>query len=250
MSPKFAIITCSLDGRDLQRTVDSIISQSFRDFEVVIVAPQDNHAAFKFSKKLKESVRSTLVNDPRYGVYGAMNAGAEVANGEYLIFLNEGDEFNSHKSLELLNNASKKRDWAYGAYIKRSRTFQQDAVYKFNPYSIFLHRFGWKYVPHPASIISRKLFEDLRGFDASETIAADQKLFLKAAQISKPGVTDEVISIFYLGGSSSRSTLEAMKDSKRISNEIFGYMFRNRIMDSILWKLNVVTKRCLKLLMP
>lgn len=250
MSPKFSIISCSLDGKDLQRTIDSIAAQSFRDFEVVIVAPKANCIALELSRTLKQSLKSTLVNDPKNGVYEAMNAGAKAACGEYLVFLNEGDEFSSKMSLEILGNVGMKRDWAYGAYIKRSNSFLKDSLYKFNPYSIFLHRFGWRYVPHPSSIISKKLFEELNGFDTCEKIAADQKLFLKAARISVPGVTDEIISIFYLGGSSSRTTAMAMMDARRISNEIFGFAFGNKSIDSVLWKLNVATKLFLKLFIP
>lgn len=250
MSLKFSIISCSLDGKDLHRTVNSIAAQSFRDFEVIIVAPQANYIALELNETLKKSVKSTLVNDPKNGIYEAMNAGAKVACGEYLVFLNEGDEFSNQMSLEMLRNVGMRRDWAYGAYIKRSDSFRKDALYKFNPYSIYLHRFGWRYVPHPSSIISKKLFEKLNGFDTSETIAADQKLFLRAAQISEPGVTDEIISIFYLGGSSSRPTVRAMMDARRISNEIFGFALGSKFIDSILWKLNVLTKRFLKLFIP
>ena len=177
----------------------------------------------------------------------AMNAGAKVACGEYLVFLNEGDEFSSKMSLEILGNVGMKRDWAYGAYIKRSDSFRKDALYKFNPYSIYLHRFGWRYVPHPASIITKKLFDSLKGFDISERVAADQKLFLQASQISSPGVTDEIISTFSLGGSSSRSVREAMHDARRISNATFGYFLKSRALDYLFWKANAKIKAFLKL---
>jgi len=247
MSPKFSIISCSLNGRDLRRTVTSISVQNFEDYEVIIVAPKDNSNASEYVKELNKSINATLVNDPKFGVYEAMNAGAKVATGEFLIFLNEGDEFSSQISLRILSDISIKKDWAYGSYIKRNQSLNKETLYKFIPYSNFLHRFGWKYIPHPSSIISKKLFEKLNGFDVSETIAADQKLFLRAAQVSKPGVTDEVISIFYLGGSSSRPVLKAMMDAKRISNEIFGFTLNSRLIDSIVWILNIALKRFLKL---
>ena len=247
MSPKFSIISCSLDGKDLHRTVNSIAAQSFRDFEVIIVAPQANCIALELNETLKKSVKSTLVNDPKNGIYEAMNAGAKVACGEYLVFLNEGDEFSNQMSLEMLRNVGMRRDWAYGAYIKRSDSFRKDALYKFNPYSIYLHRFGWRYVPHPASIITKKLFDSLKGFDISERVAADQKLFLQASQISSPGVTDEIISTFSLGGSSSRSVREAMHDARRISNATFGYFLKSRALDYLFWKANAKIKAFLKL---
>lgn len=247
MSPKFSIISCSLNGSDLRKTVTSISIQDFEDYEVIIVAPKENLHASEYVNELKRSIDATLVNDPKSGVYEAMNAGAKTAIGEFLIFLNEGDEFSSQMSLKTLRNLSIEKDWAYGSYIKRDQTFNKDTLYKFTPYSNTLHRFGWKYIPHPSSIISKQLFEKLNGFDVSENIAADQKLFLRAAQISKPGVTDEVISIFYLGGSSSRPVAKAMMDAKRMSNEIFGFTLGSRLFDSIVWTLNIAIKRFLKL---
>ena len=240
MSPEVSIITCSLTGKELSRTIKSVLAQDFTDYEIVIVAPRDNLEINELQTKYEIKNRLSIIVDSKVGIYSAMNAGAHAATGKFLLFLNEGDELSTGSSLNALRAVSIDKDWAYGSILKRDLSTGRENIYCF-------HRFGWRYVPHPASIITKKLFDSLKGFDISERVAADQKLFLQASQISSPGVTDEIISTFSLGGSSSRSVREAMHDARRISNATFGYFLKIRALDYLFWKANAKIKAFLKL---
>jgi glycosyltransferase involved in cell wall biosynthesis len=246
MSPEVSIITCSLSGKELSRTINSVLAQDFTDYEIVIVAPSDNLQISELQTKHEIKNKLVIILDSKAGIYSAMNAGAQAARGKFLLFLNEGDELSKSSSLNVLREVSFGKDWAYGSILKRDISAGTTSVYHFAPYRRMLHRFGWKYVPHPSSIITKRLFDSLKGFDISEPIAADQKLFLRASQISSPGVTKEIISTFSLGGSSSRSVREAMHDARRISNAVFGYVLRSRLLDNVFWKANAKLKATLK----
>ena len=246
MSPEVSIITCSLSGKELSRTINSVLAQDFTDYEIVIVAPSDNLQISELQTKHEIKNKLTIILDSKAGIYSAMNVGAQAARGKLLLFLNEGDELSKSSSLNVLREVLFGKDWAYGSILKRDISAGTTSVYRFAPYRRILHRFGWRYVPHPSSIITKRLFDSLKGFDISERIAADQKLFLQASQISSPGVTKEIISTFSLGGSSSRSVREAMHDAKRISNAVFGYVLRSRLLDTVFWKANAKLKAILK----
>lgn len=246
MNPTVSIITCSLATNLLERTFVSIQTQSFSDWEWIVVTPEKDREVERIIKDFEYIEKIKVVLDDKQGIYAAMNLGARSSGGQYLVFLNEGDEFHDSKGLYNLIEAVKGKEWAYGGMLKVSSFYDKRKFYKFRPYSRTLHRFGWRYVPHPSSMVSRRVFEALGGFNIRERIAADQELFLRVSQISKPGVSKEVISQFHLGGSSSRSVRSAMKDAKRISNTVFGPILGIKIVDDLLWNLNVYLKSILK----
>jgi glycosyltransferase involved in cell wall biosynthesis len=243
-----SIVTCSLYRESLSRTLDSVLIQEYLDWELILVTPANIDIPSKYENHPKLAGRIKYVQDSKQGIYEAMNLGARVASGDYLVFLNGGDEFYNSQSLKELRKCVKENQWGYGI-IAISSQQPLARVYKFNPYFRFLHRFGWKYVPHPGSIVSKRVFEEIGGFDSKYRVAADQKLFLEAAKKYEPGISKKIISIFHLGGQSSRSVRESMKDSRDISTDIDGKIFNNKSVDNLIWTLNSSTKLCAKKLL-
>ena len=99
---KLSIITVNLNNRDgLQKTIDSVVSQTFRDFEWIVI----DGGSTDGSKELIEQNADHFaywVSEPDKGIYNAMNKGIRVARGEYLQFLNSGDWYYEPNAL---NNA-------------------------------------------------------------------------------------------------------------------------------------------------
>ena len=89
MSPEVSIITCSLSGKELSRTINSVLAQDFTDYEIVIVAPSDNLQISELQTKHEIKNKLTIILDSKAGIYSAMNAGAQAARGKLLLFLNE-----------------------------------------------------------------------------------------------------------------------------------------------------------------
>ena len=111
---KLSIITINLNNRDgLQKTIDSVVSQTFRDFEWIVI----DGGSTDGSKELIEQYAdhfSYWVSEPDKGIYNAMNKGIKVAKGEYLQFLNSGDWLVDEKALERCFWHESKADIAYG----------------------------------------------------------------------------------------------------------------------------------------
>ena len=88
---KLSIITVNLNNRDgLKKTIDSVISQTFKDFEWIVI----DGGSTDGSRELIEQYVNHFaywVSEPDKGVYNAMNKGVKKAKGEYLQFLNSGD---------------------------------------------------------------------------------------------------------------------------------------------------------------
>lgn len=108
-----SIITITYNAADtLQPTMDSVASQTWRDFEHIIVdgASQDN--TLSIARRYPD-VR--IISERDKGLYDAMNKGIRLAKGDYLIFLNSGDTFHSPTTLEAYAAAAAKgADIIYG----------------------------------------------------------------------------------------------------------------------------------------
>lgn len=104
---KFSIITASFNpGKKLLFTINSILGQEFRDFEIII---KDNGSTDGAIEKLckEERVqraiaeqRCKLIIKPDKNVYDGMNQALEACRGDYILFLNCGDRFHDNKVLD------------------------------------------------------------------------------------------------------------------------------------------------------
>jgi len=240
-----SVITCSLKGIELNKTVQSLLAQEFKDWELIVVAPIENYVAKSLRDRWDSPQELSQLNDNGTGTYAAMNLGARNARARNLMFLNEGDEFFDRYSLSALSASIESHEWAYGRLLKVDNVDKQ-SEYRFEPYSKLLHRFGWKYVPHPASIISRNVFESLGGFDERHKVAADQRLFLQMSKMFPPRVLSKPTSKFYLGGLSTRSVKDSMQDLQQVSNELFGPILGMKPLDNLFWFFNTLAKIAVK----
>jgi glycosyltransferase involved in cell wall biosynthesis len=117
---KLSIITINRNyASGLQKTIQSVLSQSFLDYEYIVIdgASTDESAALlrKYREKFVYCV-SELDN----GVYDAMNKGILVATGEYCLFLNSGDYLENPNSLKELFLYHFSEDIVYGdTFVKR-----------------------------------------------------------------------------------------------------------------------------------
>lgn len=105
MNSKLSIITvCYQDVLGLQKTMDSVLCQSWTDFEHVVVDGGSDDGTQELLHKYemlyaKRGIRLLWVSEPDDGIYHAMNKGVRMASGEYCNFLNSGDCFSSSNVL-------------------------------------------------------------------------------------------------------------------------------------------------------
>ena len=106
----FSIITCTYNAESvLQRTLDSVLEQTYSHVEHIIVdgastdATLDMVEAYKQKSDAEDWCHEVRVkSEPDRGLYDAMNKGIQRATGQYVLFLNAGDTFPSADILELV----------------------------------------------------------------------------------------------------------------------------------------------------
>ncbi|MCR5444411.1 MAG: glycosyltransferase [Bacteroidales bacterium] len=173
---KLSIITVNLNNRDgLQKTIESVVSQTFRDFEWIII----DGGSTDGSKELIEQYAdhfSYWISEPDKGIYNAMNKGIKVANGEYLQFLNSGDSLYEKDTLQKVFNGSDTYDILFGSCIVHD---PYAGIYEHGAKDTMFTAFQLlsKSLPHQASFIKKKLFNKYGFYDEKFKICADMKFF-------------------------------------------------------------------------
>lgn len=109
-----SIITINYNNLDgLKKTYDSIMSQTFRDFEWIVIDGGSTDGSREFIEGHKEHF-TFWCSEPDNGVYHAMNKGIGKAHGDYLNFMNSGDSFHDTRVLANVVQSLGRADVLYG----------------------------------------------------------------------------------------------------------------------------------------
>jgi acetyltransferase-like isoleucine patch superfamily enzyme len=200
MNSKLSIITINFNNlTGLKRTVDSVFSQTWKEFEYIIIDGGSTDGSEKFIEENGHKL-TFWRSEPDRGIYHAMNKGVLASTGEYCLFLNSGDELASLIALENciahLNNADL---ITFDLNYRGTKDEKSDF-----PEIISFEYFRGNSLGHPSTFIKRKLFE-LLNYDEKLKIVSDWKFFILAifkynASYKK---VNSVLSTFYCDGISS-----------------------------------------------
>lgn len=99
-SPKFTIITITYNAaRWLERTVVSILSQSYPNIEYLIIDGGSKDGTVDIIKQYAPGI-AYWISEPDKGLYDAMNKGLKQATGDYVWFINAGDTLQSAATVQ------------------------------------------------------------------------------------------------------------------------------------------------------
>jgi len=220
-----SVISVNFNNKSgLERTIESVLGQDYKNLEYIIIDGGSNDG----SEELIQKVRMQLahwVSEPDRGIYHAMNKGIKASKGEYLLFLNSGDTFYSSNSVTRLLDGNS-ADLIYGDLLIIANGQTEERRYP--------ERISFRYLleaslPHPATLIRSKLFDNVGLFREDLKIVSDWDFFIKA--IVKYNCTYQhvpyLISNFELDGlSSDPENLEviSLEREKVISKEFALFM--------------------------
>ena len=111
---KFSIITITYNAEAfLPRTVESVLSQHYRDIEHVIIDGASTDSTLSVAQDYMQRSYAAqnghevrIVSEPDNGLYDAMNKGLRQASGDYICFLNAGDFFPNANVLDTIVSRS------------------------------------------------------------------------------------------------------------------------------------------------
>lgn len=213
---KLSIITVNLNNKSgLQKTIDSVISQTYKDFEWIIIDGGSTDGSKELIKKYSQYI-TYWVSEPDKGIYNAMNKGIVKAKGEYLLFLNSGDYLINTNIIEqafpFMNNA----DFVYGSLqlVNRDGDIK---IWDIPIDSVTGEFFLNSTMPHPATFIKKEKLLQYGGYDESYKIAADWKFFMDAILFGNSSLKKMpfVVSVFSEDGISSTQLTQVKSERQR-----------------------------------
>ncbi len=221
---KLSIITICYNEPDVRNTCESIVNQSWQDFEWIVIDGGSNKDTLEVFEEYKQRINK-FVSEPDNGIYDACNKGIRLAEGEFVQFLNAGDSYyDSDVLMKVFAGKEYDADVLYG---------EQYEVYKDNP-----HKSGVTKSPDvidknylinsclntPAVFIKRKLFETFGMFNEEYKIVSDYEkfivFFLNGVKFQH---LDEVVAAFDKNGISSSTASQSLhiKERDEVLNKYF-----------------------------
>lgn len=169
--PTLSIITVNLNNKKgLKRTLTSIQSQSYKDYEHIIIDANSSDGSKEIIIEYKKNNPNLTywVSEPDNGIYDGMNKGVKQAKGEYIYFLNSGDYLANEEVLSSIafdgiqlicgNMNIEHADMTY------EKILPPDTLNV-----VFLLK---SFLPHPASFIHHTLFKN-RKYSTDYRIISD-----------------------------------------------------------------------------
>ena len=224
-----SVITIVKDhAAGLESTHQSLLEQSFVDWEMVIVIGASSDATLTVAKNLQGiEPRIRLIEQSSSGIYEAMNEGLTSALGEFTWFMNAGDKFSSASTLA--DAIGKISNQEVGVLIGGYRidSSSQNKTYSFPPRAIsgLSFAFNRRGGCHQAMIFRTNILRDLDGFNTSYSLASDFDLVLRVIQKSRAYRVSEVYALIEPGGRADQGIHIVHNQKHQIRKKLFGGPF-------------------------
>ena len=182
---KLSIITVTYNSeRTLRDTMESILSQTFQDFEYIIVDGSSKDATLDIIREYEPLFRGKMryVSEPDKGIYDAMNKGFAMATGDVIGILNSDDFFTSDDVLQAVVDgfAGEYVDAVYADihYVNTDDLTKCVRYYSSSVFRPWMMRFGM--IPaHPSFYCRKAVYDQYGSFDTTYRIAADFEILLR-----------------------------------------------------------------------
>jgi glycosyltransferase involved in cell wall biosynthesis len=222
MKPVLSVITIVYNNmRDIERTMLSVLNQTYDGIEYIVVDGASNDGTLEIIKRYENRV-AKLISEKDKGIYDAMNKGLALATGDYVIFMNSGDEFYAHDTVAKVFATAPDADIYYGetemVNDERESLGQRrhKAPDKFNWRSF---KYGMS-VSHQAIYIRRTLAEL---YDPQYQLSADIDWIIRAAKkAGKIVKVDGYVAKYLVGGMSKAKHKQSLLERFDIMKRHYG----------------------------
>ena len=182
---KLSIITATYNSeRTLRDTMESILNQTFQDFEYIIVDGASKDATLDIIREYEPRFQGKMryLSEPDKGIYDAMNKGFAMATGDVIGILNSDDFFTSEDVLQAVVDgfAGEYVDAVYADihYVNTDDLTKCVRYYSSSVFRPWMMRFGM--IPaHPSFYCRKAVYDQYGSFDTTYRIAADFEILLR-----------------------------------------------------------------------
>jgi len=220
--PKLSIITIVYNNvQDIERTLKSIIGQTYPNIEYIVIDGASNDGTLEILNSNRQHI-AKLISEPDKGIYDAMNKGLRIATGEYVLFMNSGDEIYSPETVSNIFASAPDADIYYGETEMINDAGESLGQRRHKAPEQFTWK-DFKYgmsISHQAIYIKRSLTEP---YDSRYALSADIDWILKAARKAKLIVNvHQYVAKYLVGGMSKKKHQQSLVERFNIMKEYYG----------------------------
>lgn len=216
--PFISIIITVLNGaQTLSKCLNSISSQTFSDYELVIIDGGSHDGTLEI---IDESiVKNKKVNVlPGAGLYAGLNAGVKLSTGKWLYFIGADDELYSHDTLQKVYEVIKTKDDEAKVIVGKVACIKQGLLLepKFGSPYMMRHQ-----VHHQGMFYYRAIFTDSL-YNENMRIASDYEFNLRLALIGTPHQSMDIIVCNFGGdGISENQFKKGYAEMQQVHKRLF-----------------------------
>ena len=235
--PKISVITVVYNGAaTLERTIESVASQTYSNIEYVIVDGGSTDGTIDIINAHSGEI-TKWVSEKDEGIYDAMNKGIRMSEGDYLWFINSGDEIYEPETLERIFNIHNAPfyDVYYGSTVMTDSAGNEIGSRRLKPPASL----SWKdlrngmLVSHQSIIVSKKAAPV---YNTRYRFSADFEWCLLALKNADRVInTHQILSRFLDGGITKQNIAAGLRERFSIMSRYFGFiptLFRHFIIGS------------------
>lgn len=177
---KISIITVSYNSsQTIQKTFDSIRSQTYTDLEYIVVDGNSTDGTLDLIQA-NQDIIDEWISESDIGLYDAMNKGIKRTTGDIIGILNSDDVFKDNKVLENIAVFHKQNDVeaSVGNIIQRNDRGKIVRTYNSNNWEPEKLKIGFM-PPHPSIFFKKDLFEKWGDYPLDYKMGADYELIVR-----------------------------------------------------------------------
>jgi glycosyltransferase involved in cell wall biosynthesis len=199
--PKVSVIIPACNAmRYLPKTLDSVLQQTFTDFEVLIINDGSSDTIIEWGSKIADT-RVQLITQTNQGVSAARNAGISLSQGEYIAFLDADDLWESthlYKQVSYLNNNRETGVVYTWTQLIDECDRPTGRIFVSHANGMIWQELLEKDVISTGSsaMVRRSCLDSVGGFDTELAHAEDLELWLRIARQYQIGVIKEPLTMY------------------------------------------------------
>jgi glycosyltransferase len=252
---KVSIITvCYNSGKTIKDTLNSVSSQSYHDYEHIIIDGKSVDNTLALIDQYK-SPKSIVLSESDAGIYDAMNKGLRISTGDIVGFLNSDDRYHNSSSLSDIVNSFSHANincvWGNLLIIDR-KTNRVVRDWISSSYSFNKIKYGWM-PPHPTFYIRSNFQKKIGFFNLKYKLSSDYDFMLRC--ITSKDFVGNFINKYLItmnsGGASAKSIVGYIKNNIMVVHSLRGNNINFNIIVFILTKvvpklINIVKYKIIK----
>lgn len=201
----------------------SVLNQTYKNIEYIVIDGASTDGTLNIIKNYKNRL-AKLISEKDKGIYDAMNKGLALATGDYVLFMNSGDEIYELDTVEKVFATAPNADIYYGETEMYDENWNSLGRRRHEAPETFNWR-SFKYgmsISHQAIYIKRSLAEP---YDLKYKYSADIDWIIKIAKKASNIVNAHLYVAKYLvGGMSKQKHRESLKERFKIFSHYYGFV--------------------------